>query len=52
MRSAASERGLRTWAAGADDYERDLLSAFDRGERGALGHIVDTAEEECGAKCA
>ena len=39
-------------AAGADDYERDLLDTFDRGVRGPLGHVADTAADEEDLKCA
>jgi integrase len=39
-------------AAGADDYERDLLDTFDRGGRGPLGHVVDTATDGEDLKCA
>jgi integrase len=31
-------------AAGADEYERELLDAFDRGDSGPLGRAVDALE--------
>jgi hypothetical protein len=39
-----SDRTYGHLVAGADVYERELLDAFDRAQRGQLGRAVDAQE--------
>ena len=43
---AMIDRAYGHLAAGADEYERDLLDAFDRDARGSLGRYLDAASEK------